>query len=196
MVISEGYYGIAVITHCCLESHGSVAEWTGPDTLKTYFSTQNVSGLPGEIGEALRQAGIDVKDNNIETICQYIGGGFGSKFSPDRWGIENARLAKIAGKPVKLMLERDMELEVAGARPSSFAKIKVAAKKDGTIVAWDRIPGALGARQAPPCLPFPTSSPAYPTRSLAIPRSARTPVPRAPGGPQPPAGGTAHDGCS
>jgi xanthine dehydrogenase YagR molybdenum-binding subunit len=136
VVISEGYYGIAVITHCCLETHGSVAEWTDPDTLKTYFSTQSVSGLPGEIGEALRQAGIDVKNNNIETICQYMGGGFGSKFSPDRWGIENARLAKIAGKPVKLLLERDMDLEVAGARPSSYAKIKVAAKKDGTIVAW------------------------------------------------------------
>jgi len=136
VVISDGYYGIAAITHCCLESHGSVAEWTGPDTLKTYFSTQNVSGIPGEVGEALRQAGIDVKNNNIETICQYIGGGFGSKFGADRWGIENARLAKIAGKPVKLLLERDMDLEVAGARPSSFAKIKVAAKKDGTIVAW------------------------------------------------------------
>ncbi len=136
VVISEGYYGIAMITHCCLETHGSVAEWTGPDTLKTYFSTQNVSGIPGEVGEALRQAGIDVKNNNIETICQYIGGGFGSKFGADRWGIENARLAKIAGKPVKLLLERDMDLEVAGARPSSFAKIKVAAKKDGTIVAW------------------------------------------------------------
>ena len=136
VVISEGYYGIATITHCCLETHGSVAAWTDPATLKTYFSTQNVSGIPGEVGEALRQAGIDIKNNDIETICQYIGGGFGSKFGADRWGIENARLAKLAGKPVKLLLERDMDLEVAGARPSSFAKIKVAAKKDWTIVAW------------------------------------------------------------
>ena len=136
VVISEGYYGIQTITHCCLETHGSVVEWTSPDTLKTHFSTQNVSGIPGQLGEALRLAGIDIKDNNIESICQYIGGGFGSKFSPDRWGVENARLAKMANKPVKLLLERDIDLEVAGARPSSYAKIKVAAKKDGSIVAW------------------------------------------------------------
>jgi xanthine dehydrogenase YagR molybdenum-binding subunit len=136
VVVSEGYYGIQAITHCCLESHGSVAQWTSPDNLKTYFSTQNVSGIPGEVGEALRQAKIDIKDSNIETICQYIGGGFGSKFGADRWGVENARLAKLAGKPVKFLLEKDLDLEVAGARPSSFAKIKVAAKKDGSIVAW------------------------------------------------------------
>ncbi|MBZ5562305.1 MAG: xanthine dehydrogenase family protein molybdopterin-binding subunit [Acidobacteriia bacterium] len=137
VVASEGYYGIATITHCCLESHGSIAEWTGPNNLKTWYSTQNVSGTPAQVGQALRLAGVEVPDNQIETICQYIGGGFGSKFGPDRWGIETARLAKIAGKPVKLMLERDMELEAAGARPSCYAKIRVAAKKDGSIVAWD-----------------------------------------------------------
>jgi xanthine dehydrogenase YagR molybdenum-binding subunit len=136
VVVSEGYYGIQTITHCCLESHGSVAQWTGPDAMKGWYSTQNVSGMPGEVGEALRQAKIDIKDSNIEAVCQYIGGGFGSKFSADRWGVENARLAKLAGKPVKFLLERDIDLEVAGARPSSYAKIKVAAKKDGSLVAW------------------------------------------------------------
>ena len=56
VVISEGYYGIAAITHCCLEAHGNVAEWTG-EKLLTYSSTQNVSGLPGQIGQALREQG-------------------------------------------------------------------------------------------------------------------------------------------
>ena len=49
---------------------------------------------------------------------QNIGGGFGSKFSPDRWGIVAAQLSKKAGgEPVKMMLERRAELEVAGVRP-------------------------------------------------------------------------------
>ena len=136
VVISEGYYGIATITHCCLESHGNVAEWTG-EKLLTHSSTQSVSDFPSQFGQSLREQGVNVPDKNIETICNYIGGGFGSKFAPDEWGIHAAHLAKATGRPVKLMLDRNMELEAAGARPSAYARIKVAAKKDGTLVAWD-----------------------------------------------------------
>jgi len=129
-VISEGYYGIPVITHCCLEAHGQVAEWDG-DNLKVWASTQGVSAIGGQLAEPL-----GISANNVEIICQYVGGGFGSKFSPDRWGVETARLSKDAGKPVKLMLDRNIELEIAGARPSTFGNVRVAAKKDGTITAW------------------------------------------------------------
>jgi xanthine dehydrogenase YagR molybdenum-binding subunit len=163
VVISEGYYGIATITHCCLESHGNVAEWTG-DKLLTYSSTQGVSSFPGQFGQSLREHGVNIPDKNIETICNYVGGGFGSKFSPDEWGIHAIHLAKATGKPVKLMLERNMELEAAGARPSCYAQIKVAAKKDGTLVAWDSQswgtggPGGAGMPPLPYVLVIPNSS--------------------------------------
>jgi len=163
VVVSEGYYGIATITHCCLEAHGNVAEWTG-EKLLTYSSTQNVPGLPSQFGQSLREQGMNVPDKNIETICNYVGGGFGSKFGPDEWGIHVAQLAKAAGKPVKLMLDRNMELEAAGARPSSYAQIKVAAKKDGTLVAWDSHswgtggPAGTGMPPLPYVLEIPNSS--------------------------------------
>jgi xanthine dehydrogenase YagR molybdenum-binding subunit len=54
-----------------------------------------------------------------------------------------------------MMLERRPELEVAGARPSAFAKIKVGVKKDGTITAWESSswgtggPGGGGAYPIP-----------------------------------------------
>jgi xanthine dehydrogenase YagR molybdenum-binding subunit len=163
VVTSEGYYGIAAITHCCLESHGNVAQWTG-EKLLTYSSTQNVSGLPGQIGQSLREQKVDVADKNIETICNYVGGGFGSKFGPDEWGIHVAQLAKAAGKPVKLMLDRNMELEAAGARPSAFAQIKVAAKKDGTLVAWDSHSWGTGGPAGTGMVPLPYV--------LAIPNSS------------------------
>jgi xanthine dehydrogenase YagR molybdenum-binding subunit len=131
-VVSEGLYGIPVITHCCLESHGSISEWTDQDHLFTHISTQNVSGIPGQMAEPLK-----IPATNIRVHQDNIGGGFGSKFSPDRWGIFTAEISKKAnGKPVRIMLERDAELKVAGARPSAYARVKLAAKKDGTVTAW------------------------------------------------------------
>jgi len=53
-----------------------------------------------------------------------------SKFGIDRWGAYTAQVSKKAGgKPVRVMLERDAELILAGCRPSAFAKVKVAQKK-------------------------------------------------------------------
>jgi xanthine dehydrogenase YagR molybdenum-binding subunit len=131
-VVSEGLYGIPVITHCCLESHGSISEWTDQDHVFTHISTQNVSGIPGQMAEPLK-----IPATNIRVHQDNIGGGFGSKFSPDRWGIFTAEISKKAdGKPVRYMLERGAELKVAGARPSAYARVKVAAKKDGTLTAW------------------------------------------------------------
>ena len=131
-VISEGLYGVPVITHCCLESHGSTSEWTDNDHLLVHMSTQNVSGIAGQMAEPLK-----IPATNIRVHQDHIGGGFGSKFSPDRWGIAAAEVSKKAGgKPVRIMLERDSELKVAGARPSAYARVRVGAKRDGTIVAW------------------------------------------------------------
>jgi xanthine dehydrogenase YagR molybdenum-binding subunit len=156
-VTSEGRYGASVITHCCLESHGAAMEWQG-DSLKYYASTQYVSGVGGEVSEA-----VGVPASKIEVICPVMGGGFGSKFSADTWGVACAQLAKKTGRPVKMMLERDHELMVAGARPSMYAKVKVGAKKDGTLVAWDSQswgtggPAASGAPPLPYIWQFPNS---------------------------------------
>ena len=48
MVVSEGNYGIPVITHCCLEPHGQTIQWDG-DSMNYWPSTQNVSGIGGDI---------------------------------------------------------------------------------------------------------------------------------------------------
>jgi len=132
LVVLEGYYGIPVITHCCLETHGQVVEWADAQSLNLWASTQGVSSVGGQFADPL-----GISPNNVHAICNYIGGGFGSKFAADRWGVEAARLSKdVGGKAVKLMLERDSELLVAGVRPSLYAKVRVAAKKDGTLAAW------------------------------------------------------------
>ncbi|HKO05486.1 MAG TPA: xanthine dehydrogenase family protein molybdopterin-binding subunit [Candidatus Acidoferrales bacterium] len=130
-VTIEGTYGAGVITHCCLESHGQATEWEG-ENLTMWASTQNVTGVADGMSKAL-----SIPASNVRILTPYMGGGFGSKFGADPWGPACAQLSKKAGRPVKMMLERDQELMEAGARPSIYAKVKAGAKKDGTLVAWD-----------------------------------------------------------
>lgn len=130
--VSKGYYGVHTITHMCLEPHGSHCEWKDGDNLTVHLSTQNVSGTGGQFAGPL---GID--QANVEIICNYVGGGFGSKFAADEWGVAAAKMAKEAGRPVKLMLDRPTELKTAGNRPSGFIDVTLAADESGKIIAWD-----------------------------------------------------------
>jgi xanthine dehydrogenase YagR molybdenum-binding subunit len=147
-VVHEGHYGIPVITHCCLEPHGQVAELRDGE-LHVWASTQNVSGYADR---GLADAA-GVTQNQIHVDCQYMGAGFGSKFGPGKWGTISAALAKKSGRPVKLLLDRDLELMIAGNRPSAFARIKVGAAKDGTVTAFEsEVWGTAGMSAGPPDL--------------------------------------------
>ncbi len=132
VVVHKGYYGVHTISHMCLEPHGSHCEWQGDDKLEVHLSTQNVSGTPGQFSGAL---GLD--ETAVHVQSDYEGGGFGSKFAADEWGIACAELAKAAGKPVRLMLDRATDLKIAGTRPSGFIEVTIAADSEGNIVAWD-----------------------------------------------------------
>jgi xanthine dehydrogenase YagR molybdenum-binding subunit len=149
--VSDGEYGIPVITHCCLEPHGLVIQWQG-DQVMAWPSTQFVTGWAGTLAPNLK-----VPAANIKVKMDYIGGGFGSKFSPGAWAEIGARLSqKAGGKPVKLFLDRASEQQIPGNRPSAFGKIKVAGKKDGTITAWQSDTWASGgfAGGGQPPLPY------------------------------------------
>jgi xanthine dehydrogenase YagR molybdenum-binding subunit len=150
-VVMEGQYGIPVLTHCCLEPHGNAVQWNG-DTIQFWPSTQNVSGIGGDLAKALQ-----LPATQIKVHMDHIGGGFGSKFASDSWGVAATQLSKESGgKPVKLFLDRRTELTIAGVRPSAFAKIKIGAKKDGTITTWQSESWASGgfAGGGSPPLPY------------------------------------------
>jgi xanthine dehydrogenase YagR molybdenum-binding subunit len=127
----EATYETQVQTHVCLETKGTVCEWDG-DKLTAWISTQAVHGSREGFAEALQ-----IPQANVHTICEYMGGGFGSKFGPDAQGVICARLAKMAGAPVKLMLDRKEEHLAGGNRPSSFSKIKAGVSADGTLTGFD-----------------------------------------------------------
>ncbi|GMW01138.1 MAG: oxidoreductase [Candidatus Hydrogenedentota bacterium] len=150
-VMVKGEYGCAVITHCCMEAHGQTVHFLG-DRLESYPSTQNVTGYGGQLSDT---SGLEA--SKISVDCQYMGGGFGSKFGPDQWDQISTRISKETGKPFKLFLERDQELMVAGMRPSGFAKVSVGVSKAGDIQVWDSVSwgsGGMGGGGALARLPY------------------------------------------
>jgi xanthine dehydrogenase YagR molybdenum-binding subunit len=160
VVVHKGFYGISTISHMCLEPHGSHCEWKGGD-LAVHLSTQNVANTPGQFAEPM---GIDI--SNVTVVSDYEGGGFGSKFAAGEWGVACAKMAKEAGRPVRLMLDRATELKVAGTRPSGYVDVTIAAKKDGEVVAWDSVHwgsagiggGGVDVNQLPYPFDFPNRS--------------------------------------
>ena len=131
-VVHEGEYGMPVICHQCLESHGLVAEWDKDDNLTVWASTQAVYGTANALAQAFK-----IPPTKVKCITHYMGGGFGSKFGPDVQGIAAAHLAKKANAPVKLMLNREEEITVGGNRPSAYGKVKIGGKNDGSITAYE-----------------------------------------------------------
>ena len=129
-VTIEATYSLPVITHVCLEPHGLTAEWTGSDSIVAYASTQSVMGVAKELSDNL---GVD--NSKVTVLTEVMGGGFGSKFAADVWGVAAAKLAKEAGRPVRMFLDRAQEHLIAGNRPSATAHVKLGATKDGKLVA-------------------------------------------------------------
>ncbi|MGH9365236.1 MAG: xanthine dehydrogenase family protein molybdopterin-binding subunit [Thermoanaerobaculia bacterium] len=128
-VIVEGTYVTQVQTHTALETHGVVARWEG-DELTVWASTQGIFSVREELAQVL-----NLPVSKVRVITEYMGGGFGAKFGARVEGVTAARLARQAGAPVKLFLDRKEEHLATGNRPSSVQWIRAGATRDGRLAA-------------------------------------------------------------
>jgi xanthine dehydrogenase YagR molybdenum-binding subunit len=181
--VVEGTYGAATICHQCLESHGLVAEWDKEGKLTVWCSTQAVDGTAKDLAGYFK-----IPVTNVKCITHYMGGGFGSKFGADIQGKVAAELARKAGAPVKLMLDRAEELTAAGNRPSAYGKVKIAGTKDGKITAYEvdcyGTPGVGTSRTTGP-LPYVYPIPNTKVKvTVARTNAGQSRAMRAPGHPQ------------
>jgi xanthine dehydrogenase YagR molybdenum-binding subunit len=129
--VVEGSYTTPVQIHHPLETHGNTISWTD-EGLTAWSSTQGITSVRDGLANNLK-----IPQNKVRVISEFMGGGFGAKFGPGVEGALAARLSQAAKAPVKLMLTRFDEALAVGNRPSSFQKIKLGAKEDGTLHAFD-----------------------------------------------------------
>ncbi len=126
----ERTYTVAYIAHAPLEPRAAVAEWKD-GKLTVWTGTQRPFGVRSELAEAFR-----LPETSVRVITPDTGSGYGGKHSGEA-AIEAARLAKAAGKPVKLVWTREEEFTWAYFRPAGVIDVTSGVTKDGVITAWD-----------------------------------------------------------
>ncbi len=123
-------YTVEYIAHAPLEPRAAVAEWNG-DKLTVWTGTQRPFAVRDELAEALRIPAARVRVQVPDT-----GSAYGGKHTGDA-AIEAARLAKAAGKPVKVVWTREEEFNWAYFRPAGVIEARSGARRDGAVVAWE-----------------------------------------------------------
>ncbi len=122
-------YTVAYIAHVPLEPRAALAEWNG-NNLTVWTGTQRPFSVRDELAQALR-----VSPERVRVIVPDTGSAYGGKHMGDA-AVEASRLAKAAGKPVKLVWTREEEFTWAYFRPAGVIDVKSGIRRDGTLVAW------------------------------------------------------------
>ncbi|HET7439852.1 MAG TPA: molybdopterin cofactor-binding domain-containing protein [Terriglobales bacterium] len=125
----EQSYTIVYIAHVPLEPRAALAEWKD-GKLTVWTGTQRPFAVRDELAQAFR-----LSSEQVRVIVPDTGSAYGGKHTGET-AVEAARLAKAAGKPVKLVWTREEEFTWAYFRPAGVIDVKSGMRPDGTLVAW------------------------------------------------------------
>ena len=128
-VIREFSYSFGGATAVPMQPVSCVARWDG-DKLTFWGMGQGINPNRSDLAKGL---GIDI--SKVRYINKYNGCTFGAAMQAPRFNLFVAYIAKLTGRPVRLMLHKDQELAHINIKPENLSKFKVGAKKDGRIVA-------------------------------------------------------------
>ena len=126
----EETYTVEYIAHTPLEPRAAVAEWKG-DALTVWTGTQRPFGVRDQLMEEFQ-----LSAGKVRVLQPDMGSGYGGKHTGEA-AIEAARLARAAGKPVKLVWTRAEEFTWAYFRPAGLIEIRGGAGHDGKLIAWE-----------------------------------------------------------
>jgi isoquinoline 1-oxidoreductase len=126
----EQTFNVDYIAHTPLEPRAGLAQWEG-DKLTVWTGTQRPFGVQEELSEVFQ-----IPKQNVRVIQPDTGSGYGGKHTGEA-GIEAARLAKEAKKPVKVVWTREEEFTWAYFRPAGVIEIKAGANKEGIVTSWE-----------------------------------------------------------
>lgn len=130
-VIVEREFRTASVHQGYIEPHAAVAQWNEDGRLKIWTATQGSFNCRQQTAELLQ-----IPISKCLVVPCEIGGGFGGKITVYLEPVA-ALLSKKSGRPVKMTMQRDEVFEGTGPTPGSFVRVKLGAKKDGTLTAGE-----------------------------------------------------------
>ncbi|MDC6378884.1 xanthine dehydrogenase family protein molybdopterin-binding subunit [Pseudomonas graminis] len=116
-------------SHAMMEPFSSMASWKG-DELTIWTSNQMIDWAVSDVATTL-----GVPKNKVRLISPYVGGGFGGKLFVRSDAVLAALGSRIAGRPVKVALQRPLIINNTTHRPATIQRIRIGAARDGRILA-------------------------------------------------------------
>jgi nicotinate dehydrogenase subunit B len=123
-------YTIEHIAHIPLEPRAAVAQWKD-DKVTIWTGSQRPFGIRSDVAQAFK-----LSDEQVHVIVPDTGSGYGGKHTSE-CAIEATRLARAAGKPVKVAWTRQEEFTWAYCRPAGVIDVSSGATRDGKITVWE-----------------------------------------------------------
>ncbi len=125
----EATYTTPVETNNPMEPSATLAWWDG-ERLTVEDSTQAVVATRDVLAAAF-----GVPRQNVRVLCRFTGGGFGCKGHQWPHTLLAAMAARVARRPVRLVLSRGQMFTSVGHRPPTVQRLALAARRDGTLTA-------------------------------------------------------------
>ncbi len=124
-------YEVPYLAHATMEPLNVVVDLT-PDHCTIWTGTQ---AQTMDRGMAAATAGL--KPEQVEIHTMYLGGGFGRRANPRSDFVQEAvQVAKVIGKPIKVVWAREDDMRGGYYRPMWADHIEAAIAEDGRPVAW------------------------------------------------------------
>ena len=127
----EAEYEVPYLAHACMEPLNCVVDFRG-DRCEIWTGTQMQTG---DRNAAARILGLNPEQVKLHTT--YLGGGFGRRANPAADFVsEAAQIAKVVGKPIKLIWTREDDLKGGYYRPFWYNRLAAGLDESGKLTAW------------------------------------------------------------
>ena len=129
--VVENTYTTGWAHHCCLGTTGVVAEFDYHRNLTVHLPTQIPFLVQNDLNKLLRALGL--KNKNTRVITPTIGGAFGNKLDTHCYEYIAVLLAFMAGRPVKIMFDREEEFVAMAPRQPTIITIAQGCDENGRL---------------------------------------------------------------